>query len=132
MFIRDVLLALVIALLFTAIFVGRCCRRGPWASLWTFFVILFLATWAGGLWITPFGPLIFGIYWMPFLLIGLLVALLLAAAEPVCPPRTTKEAVEQAKEEIAVERTINAFFWVLAVMLGVFIMSAYLLPRVVF
>src|SRR5687768_506262 len=30
--------------------------RRPLRGLWLFFLVVFLATWAGQLWITPFGP----------------------------------------------------------------------------
>ena len=131
MFFGDILFALALAIIFTAIFAGGCRRRGPWCGLVPFFIILFFATWAGGLWLYPFGPLWFGVSWMPFLIFGLLVALLLAAATEPMPPKTAQEAVDQAKEEVAAEQTLNVFFWVILVLLIIGIISAYIWPHTV-
>ncbi|NJK86434.1 MAG: hypothetical protein HC906_11165 [Bacteroidales bacterium] len=38
--------------------------------------------WLADLWITPFGPYWNNIYWFPPLMVGILVALILAAATP--------------------------------------------------
>jgi hypothetical protein len=118
MFIVDLLFALVMALIFTLIFAVGFRRPGPWSSIAAFFVVIFLATWAGGLWISPAGPVFLGIYWLPILLTALLVALLLAAVPPRRPRhvQTITEVEEQEREERTVERALDAFFW--AVLIG--------------
>lgn len=55
-------------------------RKGPWASFWVFFPVTFLTSWAGGAWLSPIGPALFGVYWMTFLVAGLLSALLFTAS----------------------------------------------------
>jgi hypothetical protein len=45
-------------------------------------VTLFLATWAGGVWVVPFGPTHLGVTWLPFLLIEILLAVLIVALSP--------------------------------------------------
>jgi hypothetical protein len=52
----------------------------------------------------PAGPFIWGVNWVPFLLVGILVAFLLTAAA-VVPPRkeSTVELVDQEKEESKVK-----------------------------
>jgi len=56
--------------------------RGPWSGLLWFFVLLFFATWAIGAWTRPIGPQIWGINWLGFLIVAILVGLLIAAATP--------------------------------------------------
>lgn len=56
--------------------------RGPWNSLIWFFLVIFLFSWGGGVWLTPFGPTGWGVSWMPFLFVGFFVTLLLSAATP--------------------------------------------------
>lgn len=83
---------LLLSILFAAMFVGLLVlllkpsrdEHPGWTALAFLFLALFLPIWAGGMWLGPMGPAIFGMYALPFLLIGLCVALLLAA---VSPPR---------------------------------------------
>ncbi len=79
MFLVHFLFAALVAVLLTAIFAAGFRIRGPWANAAAFFTILLLATWAGGIWHTPFGPPLWGVYWLPFLIVGLIFALMLAA-----------------------------------------------------
>ncbi len=123
MFFIDILVALAIAVLLTALFVAVFRTTGPWAGFWIFLLVVFLASWAGGVWLTPFGPPIFGITWLPFLITGLFFALLLAAATPVYPARKTTTPETAAEAETAAAFSI--FFWVLIAGLGLFILLAY-------
>jgi hypothetical protein len=114
MFLMEALFALVMALLFTAIFTLGFRRPGPWSSVLTFFVIVFLAAWAGSLWLSPAGPVFVGIYWLPIIMVALLFALLLSAMVPPRPPTQRVETISQVKqEEKAVQRMYNVFFWTL-------------------
>jgi hypothetical protein len=80
-FLFAVAFALAIAFLFVMV-VGRVppSRSGTALPFVWLFVILLFTMWAGGAWIGPAGPLIFGVAWMPFLVVGLIVALIIAAA----------------------------------------------------
>jgi hypothetical protein len=129
MFLVDVLFALSMALIFTMIFAVGLRRTGPWSSVAVFFLVIFLAAWAGGLWISPAGPVFLGIYWLPILLVAFFIALLLAAGPPRRPPhvKTISEAEEEAQERRAVARAFDAFFWVLLVGFGVLIVLGYVL-----
>ncbi len=126
----DFLVALVIALLLASlVFVGFR-RAGPWASFLFLFLALFLATWAGGVWIMPFGRPLGGVYWLPFLMAGVVFALLLAA---VVPPdkseETTVELVteeEKKERERTLRRTAGLLFWTFAGVLAVAIILGYL------
>jgi hypothetical protein len=92
------------------------------------FVVVLLAAWAGTLWMAPIRPPVWGAYWLPAVLVGLVVALLLlAAAEPVRrPPRSAE--VAQAEEEGAAGVAFGIFSWVLVIALVVAIAVGYAAP----
>lgn len=113
MIIAHLLLALAIALILTAIFpIGLRGYRGGFI-FWFFFLLLFLAVWAGGIWVTPLAY--DGLPWLGFLLIGLFVALLIVALlPPASPPITPTEMdVKPSTIEVATAVAINVFFWLL-------------------
>lgn len=83
MFIAELMLAFLIAAFFVIVGVFAFDRRGPWGSGWSFFALLFLMTWAFGLWLVPFGPTAWGVAFIPFLMAGLFFAVLFAALPPV-------------------------------------------------
>lgn len=127
MFIVDLLFAFVMAGIFTLVFAVGFRRPGPWSSVVAFFLVIFLAAWAGGLWISPAGPVFLGIYWLPILLTAFLVALLLASVPPRRPPHveTVSVAKERAREEQTVRRAFDAFFWAVLVGFAVLIVLGY-------
>jgi hypothetical protein len=126
MFLLDLLVAFVLALLITGILSAALGNRGPWGLWWAFLLVLLLATWAGGLWITPFGPPLWGVSWLPMLFVGLTLALLLAAAVPK-PPGTREDALAQARAEAATAAAFSWFFWVSLIGLAIAILVAYLI-----
>jgi hypothetical protein len=125
MILLDLLFAAIVALLLTFVFAGACRRCGPWESALWFFVIVLLVTWVGGVWAEPVGPPLWGIYWVPFLGMGLLVALLLAAATPTPrPPERLPEAKEQPTTDtgapsaaVTTALALSWLFWALLVAL---------------
>ena len=126
MFFVDLLLALAVALLLSAIFSAVFHTRGPWGIWWIFLLVIFLATWAGGLWLTPFGPTVFDVTWLPFLFVGLIVTLLLTAVVPPAgPPRTYGEAVAEARAEEAAVAALSIFFWIMVISFVVVIVLGY-------
>lgn len=120
----EVLFALGIGLVFTAIFAGLLGRSGPWASIPVFFAIIFLAAWAGGVWIAPIGPALFGVYWLPFVVFGLIFALLLAAA--VKPPISAVTGARGRQERKRREAAFDVFFFTLIGLLIAAIVVGYL------
>jgi hypothetical protein len=64
-------------------------------------MILFPGMWAASIWMTPMGPVLYNIFWVPQLIIGLLITLLLAAATP----HTGGRKVVQGRS------ALSAFFW---------------------
>ncbi len=128
MWIVDLLFAFLMAMLFTMVFCVGLRRPGPWSNVLAFFVVVFLAAWAGSLWISPGGPLFLGVYWLPVVLVALLFALLLAAVPPQRPPhvKTISESREEAQQERAVERVFDVFFWALLLGFAIVILLGYL------
>jgi MFS family permease len=132
MFFTDLLIALVIAVIFslilTVIFGWRHPAGEEMAGTFLFVFLMFLLFgWMGGIWLTPVGPPLWGSYWVSFIIIPFLVALLLIAlAPPTRPPRTRREAVEQAREEEAVESTLGLVFWILLIFMALFIIYYYI------
>lgn len=122
----DVLLALGIGLVFTVIFAGLLGRSGPWASVPVFFAIIFLAAWAGGVWITPIGPALFGVYWLPFVVFGLIFALLLAAAVRPQGAVVAGEGKEEGGKEEHGAAPFDPFFFGLIGLLIAAIVVGYL------
>jgi type VI protein secretion system component VasK len=88
-----------------------------------FFLMLFLVIWAAGVWIEPVGPIAWGVPWLTFLIIGVVLALILAAAvppraRPVEPPRETAEASAAAL-------ALGLFFYLAMVALVIVIVAHY-------
>ncbi len=126
MVLTDLILAFVVAVVMTYIFVGILGFRGPWPGFIAFLAVLFLATWAGGIWIRPPGPYTYGLYWAaPFVITALVVALLLAAAGP--PRRGKVETIHEVKErEHAAVLAINYIVWAAIAILAALIVAEYL------
>ena len=115
----EFFVALLIALLVSVLFGFALRRKIPRTGFFWFFLILFLATWAGGMWIGPFGPSFRGIFWLPFVLVAVLVGLFLAAIAPRRPPSSrieTLEMLEELEEKRKLEKltyiSFGVFFWV--------------------
>jgi hypothetical protein len=81
MFVADLLFALVLGVLLTAIFAGGFGRIRARDELLLFFLIIFLGGWAASVWIAS-GPLLFDVYWLPTLITGFLIAMLFLAFVP--------------------------------------------------
>jgi len=131
MILVDLLIALVVASLLAAVVFLLLRSTGPWASFPLLFFALFLATWAGGIWLAPIGRPVGGVYWVPFLMAGIVFALLLAAVVPPERPEeqeTTIELLTEAEKK-ARERTnrlaVGLLFWLFAGVLAIAILLRY-------
>jgi hypothetical protein len=122
MFVWDLVFAIAVGLALAAIFSLIFRRTGPWASFFVFFSIIALAAWAGGVWLQPVGPPLFGVFWIPFLIFGFIFAILMAAAAP----RRVYRSRRQAGDDIAVIAAFDVFFIVLVVVLVAAIIVGYL------
>jgi hypothetical protein len=109
------IVALVITLVFS-IFSKRRLR-----GLWLFFLLLFLSTWAGQIWIPPFGPRAIGIAWVPLLAVALFFSLFIIALVPSVPEKTD----QTEKKEDGAFIAIGTFFWILLLILVISIVVGY-------
>jgi hypothetical protein len=130
-FLIESVVAFVIAISFSAVLVAllgwqRPDRPGAGASALFAFLILFFAVWAGGTWLQPLGPVLWGISWLPFLIVGLFVSLFMVVLIPPGPPRNRREAIEQAQAEEGARDLLSAFFWMLIVLLVIAVLFRYL------
>jgi amino acid permease len=125
----EALFASAVALFLTVVFavIGRQAKTP--ARVIVFFLVVFLGAWAGGIWITPVGPALLGVYWLSFFAAGLLFALVLEAiaAFTVRPAESQSGHIqEDKKEEREIESALGAFFWVLLVMFVAAIVLGYI------
>jgi len=115
-FVFSFFVALVLSLAF-ALLTHRSVTRA--AFFWFFLLVLF-TSWAGGIWIGPFGPSLAGVNWLPFLLFGLIAAGMFVFFVPRRPPKgrhETLEILEEMKDKRDLEKaayiSFGIFFWVL-------------------
>jgi len=113
MFMIDFLLAILIALLLTAVFAGGVRGHRFGAALIFFFVILLFGTWAGGVWMAPIGTPLFGASWLSFVLVGLFFALVLTALLPPDPDRVKRVPATEVEENATPVVVFGIFFWIL-------------------
>lgn len=118
----SLLMALVFAILLVLVFGWRRPRARAAEtvgfSIVYVFAILFLATWAFSGWVTPAGPVAYGIRWMMWPAIAILVSLLVIAMAP--PPHTVPAAGIPVADEAVTATGFGLAFWVLMVLLAVF------------
>jgi hypothetical protein len=116
--IAAICIALVLSLIFSS---GN--KGNSFGSIIIFFLLLFMTILAGHFWITPFGPVYWGIAWMPLFLVGIISAFLLMIPPPLSRTRNLKVDIEEPTSALA---TISVFIWLLflillfAVILGFF------------
>ena len=123
MFLIDLLLVFIFALVLSSILGWGVGWRHPsrsdgtGVSIFFLFIILFFAMWAGGVWMVPHGPLIYGRPWLSLLIIGIFISLiLLAVAAPGRRrPRTPEQAEQDAVENVTAVTVFGIFFWILII-----------------
>lgn len=129
----DVFIALLVALVLTWLFATALGSTGPWSGAWVFFAVLLLFMWAIGLWVRPIGPAVWGVYWLPYIVFGAIVALLIAGTAPVRgtgqPPDRVREPVrphvDDATAEEATVVAVSVFVWVALIILALAIAIGY-------
>jgi len=126
-FIWDVVIALVIGIVLTLIFTLAFRRRGPWSNVLLFFLVVFLGAWTAGIWIPPVGPALLGVFWLSPLMVGLILALLLAAAFPASPRRRSREEIDLKPDVPSpVVVAVDVFFIILLILFAAVILIGYL------
>lgn len=124
--------SLFIAFLMTGIYMILTRKSGRRTGLIWLFLIIFLSVWAGGMWLKPFGPTMWGVHWLTFLIAGIVVILLFFIFIPRKPPRGRNETIDmldQVEREKEIEEiayiTLSLFFWLLLAILIIAIVLRY-------
>jgi hypothetical protein len=128
----ELLIALLISVSVAVLFVPLLGWRRPGGdegalmAFLFFFFLIFLAALAGGMWIRPVGPTAWGVSWLGYLMVALVVALLLAA---VSPPKPRRErglgGSRTAGGEATMPAGLGTFFWILMLLLLFVTAAAY-------
>ena len=133
MVILELLFASIVALILSPLLMLIWGREASRTGFFWIFLTIFLGSWAGGVWVRPFGPPLWDIHWFPFLSSGLIVALIFAIFAPQRPPKSRKETVkmlERIRQEKELKKatyiTLSSFFWVLLFILIAAIIIRYL------
>jgi len=126
MFWKHFLCALLVSMGLSAVFIAGFRKRGPWGSS-IFFAIIFLGSWVGGIWFSPLGPPLWGVYWLSFLISGLIFALLLAATVSPLPPDTTVQLLKAGEKGGEAKRAmvLGIYFWLMVAVLLILIIKRY-------
>lgn len=135
MIVKELLTALLIAILMVALFLLLVRRSGTrYDKVWLF-LIVFGATWAGGVWIRPFGPPLAGVYWLTFVLAGIIAVGLIGLFIPRRPPhgrQETLEKLEQVKQSKELQQvttmTLGVLFWLVLSIFVLAIVFRYVIP----
>lgn len=126
MFWIDILLGLAVSVILTAAFAGTLRRRGSWTSTALFWLVVFLASWAGGVWLTPIGPRLWGVAGVPFVVAGIFAALVLAGmAALVAPPRTPTDVAERTAAQSRAFLALRGPLWLVLFLLVLSILLRY-------
>jgi hypothetical protein len=132
MFLTHLLVAFLVALFLSLLLIPLRRPKTTHAKASTavgvlfLFFILFLGTWAGGLWIMPFGSPWLGVYWMPFLVAGVFIALVVAATDQSSWRSKEREDTRSDRvERAALATAFGLLFWILIMALLLAIYAGY-------
>ena len=124
----TILAAFIAALIISLVFIPRYKSKGTSLTyLGVFFLFLFMAGIAAQFWVIPFGPVYWGISWLPLLFFILIMAFLFEA--PSLHQSQIVKTANDAREDAAVETARNVFVWVVLVFLGAAILIGYLMNK---
>ena len=120
----QVVFSLIIALSVSLILSLFLRRQAARVGFFFFFLLLFLITLAGGLWIKPFGPTLYGVFWVPLLIVGLFAGLFIYHSTPDRLPRNRQEKMRRRQEQKEARQleqltyvTLDIFFWIIIILL---------------
>ena len=111
----DLIFSLLVAVVLCGLFVLLIRKKEARRGFYLLFVIIFLATWAGGVWGGHLGPRTWGIYWVPYVLAGLAITILLWFIMPKRPEikrdaqlnrKQTREMINQIEEAKQMEKLV--------------------------
>jgi hypothetical protein len=132
-FIRSVFVELIfsigVSLFLTMVFIAVGKRAKSWKRVLIFFLIVFFGAWAGGIWLTPVGPVFLGVYWLSFFVVGLVFALILEGVAAFSRPTLEAEQAtdkSDVKKEKEIESIMGIFIWILLLILAGAIVLGYI------
>jgi hypothetical protein len=129
LFFIHFIFAVIVALILSLILVRGVKKGGAWPGFLLAALFIFLAAWAGGLWISPFGPALWDEALLPFVVAGLVAALIIAAVPMAGRQESsvqfTKEKREKNEKPPSPMAAIGIFFWILIVILALAILFGY-------
>ena len=127
------LLAVVLAaLFFTTISLFVFHSRGPWGNYWSSFLIMFLGIWAAQVWIEPMGPVYAGVAWLPLLLAGIYLSVLLIPVGSIPQDEPEQQNIALQKQQAKQRKedwtfgVLNASFWLLLLVFVLIVALGYL------
>lgn len=129
MILADLFLVIIFAAILSAILGWGFGWRHPTQgeaiaqSFLFLFIILLFTTWAGVVWLPPWGPVFLGTPWLNILLLGVLVSLLILGISAPPGPHSRRE---EDRDLAAVGATFGLFFWILIMSLLVAIIVSYI------
>jgi hypothetical protein len=124
MFISDLFGAFLFGVVIVFALSRTFSTKGPWGGLLSFWIVVVLFAWVAGVWLRPYGPVWFGVGWIPIIFVGLLVAMLLTAVSP----RERWNRFSGKKKSVAAENRkadVDVFFWILIFCLAMLAMSHF-------
>jgi len=133
MIFAEFILSFVIALILSIGFAVLTRKRGKRQGFWWLFLLIWVATWAGGVWLRPIRPTVGGSDWYQFLIAGLIFVGLIALFIPSRPPHGRIETLEKLVEmrrgrviEQATYITLGVLFWLILIIFIAAILIRYL------
>ena len=125
MFLGDLILAFILGLISAAVFSAAFSSRKGMPGIVPVFILFFLFALVGGLWLRPYGPPIFEIYWLPSFIFIVLIFLLLASITYE-PPKSKKDIDEKQAVRETTATIVNLAFRLLIAVLVIVIIAGYL------
>jgi ABC-type branched-subunit amino acid transport system permease subunit len=127
MFLSDLIFSFVLSLVIAVVFAIGFKNKGPWGTIWAFFLLIFLAVWAASIWVSPVGPLLMGYSIIPVAIVGVVFALIVVAAsspDNLQTMRTDKISDISSADKPAFS-TYSVYFWLLMTTLVLVIVFGY-------
>ena len=124
----EILIALFLAFIVMWVLIAYAGEEGGWGA-WPVFLLFFFAILAGGLWLTPVGPPLVGVYGVPFLFVAIFIAMFWAAAPR--PPRrkrrrNAQSSVLNMQDDMPVAPVgLGVLFWLLLAGLAIVALVRY-------
>lgn len=118
----QLIFSLIVALIISWIMSIFLNKEGRRSGFFFFFLLVFLITYAGSLWIRPFGPSVYGVFWLPILFVSILAGLFIYRSAPRNSRKQhsreeTLQMLEENEKHNQLEQvtyvTLDILFWLI-------------------